>query len=64
LYADAGTAQAQSLLAQGQARANMFGNIAGAFSQGLGQFAGFQTFGGLGQNAVNPNKDAIKAGLG
>ena len=64
LQADAGTAMAQSLLAQGQARANMFGNIAGAFSQGLGQFAGFQTFGGLGQNAVTPNKDAIREGLG
>ena len=47
LQADAGTAMAQSLLAQGQARGNMFGNIAGALSQGVGQYVGLKTFGGI-----------------
>ena len=52
--ADLGAALAQGALAQGQARANMFGNIAGAIGTGLGQFAGFKTFGGLGQTAAQP----------
>jgi hypothetical protein len=44
--ADLGAALAQGALAQGQARANMFGNIAGAFGQAAGQYVGYQTFGG------------------
>ena len=63
LQADQGTAMAQSLLAQGQARANMFGNVAGAIGAGLGQYAGFQTFGGLGNLNAAQTKALTKLGL-
>ena len=63
LQADQGTAMAQSILAQGQARANMFGNVAGAIGAGLGQYAGFQTFGGLGNLNAAQTKALTKLGL-
>ena len=44
--ADLGAALAQGALAQGQARANMFGNIAGGIGSAVGQYVGYRTFGG------------------
>ena len=46
--ADLGAALAQGQLAQGQATANMWGNIAGGFGQAAGMFVGNRTFGGSG----------------
>jgi len=44
--ADLGASLAQGQLAQGQATANMFGNIAGGFGQAAGMYAGYNAFGG------------------
>ncbi|WP_297292607.1 hypothetical protein [Oceanicoccus sp.] len=44
--ADLGAAMGQSYLAQGQATANMWGNIAGAAGQAAGMYAGYNAFGG------------------
>ena len=46
--ADLGAALAQGQLAQGQATANMWGNIAGGFGQAAGMYVGNRTFGGSG----------------
>lgn len=54
--ADLGAALAQGQLAQGQATANMWGNIAGGFGQAAGMFVGHNTFGG----SQRPMSDAAK----
>lgn len=55
--ADLGAAIAQGQLAQGQATANMFGNIAGGFGQAAGMYAGYNAFGGSQQPIMS---DAAK----
>jgi hypothetical protein len=54
--ADLGAAMGQSYLAQGQATANMWGNIAGAAGQAAGMYTGYNTFGG----SQRPMSDAAK----
>jgi len=55
--ADLGAALAQGQLAQGQATANMFGNIAGGVGQAAGLYAGYNAFGGSQQPIMS---DAAK----
>lgn len=58
--ADLGAAIAQGQLAQGQATANMFGNIAGGIGQAAGMYAAYNTFGGS-QPTTNANPSGITA---
>lgn len=48
LYQQQGAAQAGNYLAQGQAQANLFGDIAGGIGNVAGQYADYQQFGGAG----------------